>query len=137
MIRSRYALALVAPYLLLLATFLLLPAAGLLEISFRQHSPTVITGLGFSTRNYARLTDLFYAKVIWQTVRLALFSTLIATILAYPVAYVIARSGRRTRAILTCLVMVPLMTSIVVKSFGWYILLNRGGTFPTLLAALG
>ena len=137
MIRNRHAWALLLPYMLLLTVFLLVPAAGLLDISFRQHSPVVITGIGFSTRNYARLAELFYVKIIWQTVRLALLSTLIATVLAYPVAYVMARSSRRSRAILTCLVMVPLMTSIVVKTFGWYILLNRSGTFPSILAALG
>jgi ABC-type spermidine/putrescine transport system permease subunit I len=129
--------ALVLPNCLVIALFLLLPSVEMIAVSFHRHSTTAVTGEGFTLANYARLADWFYLDIIWRTVRLAFVATLIATVLAYPVAYVMARSRRAWRITLSCLVMVPLMTSVVVKTFGWYILLGRDGFIVTLLDHLG
>lgn len=128
---------LILPYCLLIALFLAAPVAELVEISFRRQSPIVMTGGGFTFANYARLADPFYGKLLWQTVRLSFAATIISTCLAYPLAYYLARSEGVTRAVLSCLVTLPLMTSIVVKTFGWYVILGRGGPVSNALRALG
>lgn len=128
---------LLLPYCLLIAFFLAAPVGELLEISLRRQSPTVMTGGEFTFANYARLADPFYGRILWQTVRLSVAATIISTCLAYPLAYYLARSAGLVRAILSCLVTLPLMTSIVVKTFGWYVILGRGGPVSNALQTLG
>ena len=93
--RATFVSALVLPYCLIVGLFLLMPAAQMIATSFRSTSPTAVAGEGFSLVNYARLADWFYFKIVWQTITLAATATLISAVLAYPVAYLIARSGRR------------------------------------------
>jgi putative spermidine/putrescine transport system permease protein len=134
---SKQDLFLFAPYFVLITAFLIVPAIGLFEISFRDHSPISITGGGVSMSSYIRLLDPFYLKIILQTLKLSFIATLIGTVLAYPVAYILARSEPRGRTLITCLVMVPLMTSVVVKVFGWYILMGRNGLIANMFSAIG
>lgn len=124
------------PYLALVALFLVLPALALVDMSFRQHSPVKITGEGFTFMNYARIGDGFYIRIIVETIKLAFISTVVGTILAYPVAYVMARSDGALKTLLTLLVMIPLMTSVVVKVLGWYIALGSNGFVNRLLIAI-
>src|SRR6476659_2827995 len=125
--RSTPAWLLCVPYGLLIAAVLIGPVIGIAEISFRRHSSSSITGGPFTWANYSRVFDEFYLGILWNTIRLALSATAIATVLAYPLGYVLARSRGAARIAVSFLVTVPLMTSVVVKTFGWYIILGRGG----------
>jgi putative spermidine/putrescine transport system permease protein len=62
--------------------------------------------------------------------------TALALVLSYPLAYTLARSRSRWKGFLTVIVLIPLMTSVVVRSYGWMILLANNGVVNTLLAAL-
>lgn len=135
--RAKPAWLLCLPYCALIAMFLLAPVLGLVQVSFRTVSPTAMTGGASTLANYGRLADSFYLGILWHTVRLALFATMIATILAYPVAYVVARSTGGVRMFVSFLFTVPLMTSVVVKTFGWYIILARGGPASAVASWLG
>jgi putative spermidine/putrescine transport system permease protein len=135
--RARPAWLLCLPNCALIAIFLVAPVLGLVQVSFRSVSPTAMTGGGATLANYGRLADWFYVGILWHTVRLALFATMIATILAYPVAYVVARSTGGVRMLVSFLFTVPLMTSVVVKTFGWYIILSRGGPASAVASWLG
>lgn len=126
---------LLVPYTLLLAALLILPVATLAEISFRGHDPLVLTGQGFSTAQYERLWDSYYLKLFVETLKMALLSTAVAAVLGYPVAYIIARA-ERWKSTLTLLVMIPLMTSVVVKVLGWYIALGPRSIIVDALAAI-
>ena len=61
--------------------------------------------------------------------------TVLCLIIAYPVAYLLARTRRRR--LLIFLVISPLVVSIVIRSYGWMVLLGRAGTVNTTLQALG
>jgi putative spermidine/putrescine transport system permease protein len=64
--------------------------------------------------------------------------TLSCIVLGYPVAYVLARTrSRQARAILLTLLLVPLMTSVVVLSYGWMVLLGNTGLINKALLAMG
>jgi putative spermidine/putrescine transport system permease protein len=114
---------LLVPYGVLLLALMIVPVISLVEISLRAHAPLVLTGGEFSTENYRRLWDSYYVKLIFETLKMALASTAISAVLAFPVAYIIARAGK-WKASLTLLVTIPLMTSVVVKVLGWYIALG-------------
>lgn len=88
--------------------------------------------------NYARfLTDPFYLAALGRTVLLGLVTMTVTVIVAYPVAVIMARSGPRVRAVLILLVLLPLLMSVVVRVFGWMVILGDTGVLNKLLAGLG
>ena len=93
---------------------------------------------GFTLSGYARvLGDDYYIKVIGQTLQLALITTAGALILGYPAAFALARAKGWRQVVLFALVFLPLTVSIIVKSFGWGIVLRRDGILNWLMLNLG
>lgn len=77
-----------------------------------------------------------YIDLFIRTVRLAMLTTAICVLIAYPVAYAIARA-KRYRNTLLILVMLPWMVSIVVRTYGWIVILGVRGTLNSLLTLTG
>ncbi|MGO4839670.1 ABC transporter permease, partial [Rhizobiaceae sp. 2RAB30] len=93
---------------------------------------------GPTLEHFARfLGDPFYLGVLWRTVKLSLIITAICAVIGFPLAYIMARVGPRLRLWLVIMVILPLMTSVVVRTFGWMVLLNKSGLIPELLRDLG
>lgn len=122
---------LLAPGLALLALGFLLPIGRMLILSVL--GPEGITGA-----NFARFfQDSYYPMILWRTIRLSLTITVIAALVGFPLAYIISRVGPRVRLALIVAVILPLMTSVVVRTFGWMVLLGRNGPVTSLLRDLG
>src|SRR5262245_17661213 len=115
------------PMLVLLLAFFVLPF-GLMLYESLFLSPLQAMGNDSATlANYTKLLgDVFYLKVLLQTLALGVVVTLLCLVIAYPVAYLLARSRRR--GLLIFLVISPLVVSIVIRSYGWMVLLGRAGT---------
>jgi putative spermidine/putrescine transport system permease protein len=89
---------------------------------------------GFSLAGYRRVFgDPYYVKVIWDSLTLAFYVTLIALAVGYPAAFALARASGRTQVILFALVFLPLTVSIIVKTFGLMIMFRREGIVNWLL----
>ncbi len=130
-------LQLLAPAALVVAVFLVPPLAGIVAGSLVQRGQA--TGPP-SLVNYARfLGDPYYLRALLLTLKLSLVTTLCALVLGYLVAYQLARSIRsRTARRLTYLVVVaPLFTSSIVRSFGWMVGLGNAGFVNRALRDLG
>lgn len=124
-------LALLLPGLLLLALAFFLPILRMLTLSVSgPEGPTLEHFVRF-------LGDPFYLGVLWRTVRLSLIITAICALIGFPLAYIMARVGPSSRLWLVIMVILPLMTSVVVRTFGWMVLLSRSGLVPELLRDLG
>lgn len=123
-------LLLALPGLLFLALAFFLPIGQILILSISgPHGPTL--------EHFARfLGDPFYLGVLWRTVRLSLIITAICALLGFPFAYIMARVGPRLRLWMVIVVILPLMTSVVVRTFGWMVLLSRSGLVPRTLREL-
>lgn len=130
--RLRNDLLLSAPGLLLLAFGFVIPAAGILVLGVRN-----VDGTWTSAHLVRFLTDPFYLGIGWRTVKLSLLITAICAVAGIPLAYIMARGGPRLRLWLIVCITLPLMTSVVVRTFGWMVLLGRGGLVPDALNALG
>jgi putative spermidine/putrescine transport system permease protein len=129
----------VGPTLLLLLVAFVAPLGILLVYSFYESRPGGVMIPAFTLAQYRRfLGDPFYLYVLWRTVLLGLWVTAWCIVLGYPLAYVLARTRSRTvRSVLVTLLLVPLMTSVVVRSYGWMILLANNGLINKALLALG
>jgi putative spermidine/putrescine transport system permease protein len=124
------------PILVLLLAFFVLPFGMMFYESLFLSPLQASEGSGLTLANYVKLFgDLFYLKVLVQTLALGVVVTLLSLVIAYPVAYVLARARRRQ--LLVFLVISPLVVSIVIRSYGWMVLLGRAGTVNTSLQAVG
>ncbi len=75
----------------------------------------------------------FHRKIIIRTLRVALITTIICVILAYPCAFFIARYTGRLKAVLIVIAVFPLLLSPVVRSFAWMAILGKNGFVNDLL----
>jgi putative spermidine/putrescine transport system permease protein len=108
-------LLLILPGLLLLALAFFLPIIQMLSLS-------IVGPDGPTLAHFTRfLGDSYYLGVLWRTVRLSLIITAICAIVGFPLAYIMARVGPRLRLWLIVIVILPLMTSVVVRTFGWMV----------------
>lgn len=78
-----------------------------------------------------------YLQVLLNTAVISAVVTLCCALIGYPFAYTMANGSERTRRLLTFLVLIPFWTSILVRSFGWVVLLQRRGLVNQLLLATG
>lgn len=122
---------LVLPALVFLGVVFLLPLLLLLWSSIRGEG-------GFSLNGYARvLGDAYYRQVMLQSLQLGLITTGGALLLGYPAAFALARARGYAQVALFALVFLPLTVSIIVKSFGWGIVLRRDGILNWAMENLG
>lgn len=129
---------LLLPILLFIFGFFVVPMLYILYLSFITTDNIGGEGAAFSLQNYVQFfTDSYYMSSLWLTVKVSLYTVIVALILGYPVAMMMAKSSPRVRGIIALLVVSPLLVSIVVRNFGWYLLLLPNGTINEALMALG
>ena len=91
---------------------------------------------GVTLEHYRRLLDPLYLGIIGRTVVLSLAATALSLLIGFPMAYVIAKSGR-WRRVLLFLVVLPFWTSFLVRTYAMIFLLRDTGLVNSLLRSLG
>jgi putative spermidine/putrescine transport system permease protein len=121
----------------LLGLFFVAPLALLLSQSFH---PLVIgqpVPPEWTLANYVRfLGDPFYLGTLHATLVLGGTVTGLAIVLGYPVAYGLARARHRGKTVLRLCVVAPLLVSVVIRTYGWIVLLAGNGVVNQALLAL-
>lgn len=137
--RQRQARALaLAPALAITTGALILPALVMVAYSLFAYVPGKITDYTLTLGNYARLFgDLFYLRVLANTVEMSLIVTALSLVLGFPVALFLARTTPRLRGLLAYLVFLPMMVGIVVRAYGWMVILGREGLVNSALLKTG
>ncbi len=120
------------PALLFVAVFLLYPLALLIETSFHAK-----TG-AWSLDQYARIAATpVYSLILWKTAWIAGLVTLIDFIVGYPFAVALTRARGTWRLVLLAAVLMPFWTNLLVRTYGWIVVLHPSGLLNTLLLSLG
>ncbi|MBX3540512.1 MAG: ABC transporter permease [Chelatococcus sp.] len=123
-------LALALPLVLLLVLAFLLPVAKLLMGSIFTPTPTA--------ENYLRIAqEPIFLRILLRTVQTAAIVTLLAFVLGYPVALVMTRLSGRAAMLVAACVLIPLWTSVLVRSYAWIVLLQRTGVVNSTLMSWG
>ncbi|MBN8452163.1 ABC transporter permease [Accumulibacter sp.] len=120
------------PPTLFLLFFFLAPALLMVGASFRQPgdfgglAPLLVDGrLNLSLETYRFFFgDWIYAEIFLRSFLVAALATLICLLLAYPLALLIARSGRRRRDLLVLLVILPFASNFLIRVYAWIIVLG-------------
>lgn len=125
----------VLPAALFLILFFIVPLA---DNAYRSITTVVDGQIVYSGQYYVTLfTDPYYLGVIARTILVSLEVTVICIVLGYPIAYFLVRhSGRWSGAVIFILV-APLLTSIIMRTFGWSVIFARGGLLNSALLAAG
>lgn len=138
--KSLIGLALLFPALAFLTAFLVLPSLVLLGYSVLTQSQSGDISLPLTIGSYERLvfSDV-YRRVVMTTLRVAFFTALFASLLAYPLAMVIAYGRPFASRVTMVLVLAPLVVSVIVRTYGWQLLLGNSntGVLNWILGALG
>lgn len=126
---------LLAPAGVWFAVMLVLPLCFVLVFSFGEREAAGGYVPAFTLAQYANLPAR--ATAFANTMMLAPLGTLLALLIAYPLAYFLAmRASPRWRTTLLILVIVPFWTSILIRSYAWIFLLGGQG-LPALIEWLG
>jgi putative spermidine/putrescine transport system permease protein len=128
---------LVAPALLILVLFLIVPMLGLFRASFYPGTRS-FGASGFSLDQYAKFaSDSFYLSVLLETLAYGAIVALGSLIVGFPVGYSLARLVPNKRRWRMILVILPLTLSLVVVVFGWLVILGRSGLVNAILVGFG
>jgi putative spermidine/putrescine transport system permease protein len=130
---SRQLLPVVPLAVLFLAAFVL-PLIALVAISLFRNPQFAELSLVQYLRFFS---DPFSIKVLSDTLWLGAEVALATLILAYPLALVYVASGQFMRTLITFLIMLPLLTSTVVRTFAWIVILGRDGIINSAMLSLG
>lgn len=88
--------------------------------------------------HYVRFfTDSFNYSILWATLALGAKATLVCLAFGYPIAWICARSSARWQSVLVFLVVLPILTSVVVRTFSWIVILGREGVLNRVALGLG
>jgi len=121
----------------LAATYVLLFLAPLLLLlTISLYNDSNLSRIG-GTQWVKFFGDPFYLSVIWRTVRLGLFTVGATTALSLPLALVFCASRPTIQRVLLLIVILPLLTSVVVRTFAWIAILAREGVINETLLSLG
>ncbi len=136
--KRRDILLLLLPTLVIFIFFFLIPLLFLFINSFKTFDPILGIGESWTLEHYKKfLSDTFYLNVLWRTIKIGLITTFISILISYPVAYYISHSSGRKRNYLTLLILSPLLISMVIRCYGWVILLSKNGLINDTLLRLG
>ena len=123
--------SLAAPLALFFAVFFAVPLVMLLGVSLQGDGGT---GLAQYGRFFA---DGLGARVLGATLRVGFETTLACLILGYPLALLFRAASPRVQSLITLIVLLPLLTSVVVRTFAWIVILGRQGVVNNALISLG
>jgi spermidine/putrescine transport system permease protein len=127
----------VGPALVYLLLLFLAPLGLILLYSFAASDPAAGVRPAFTLENYRRALDPLYLAVLARSAWLALLTTAISLLLAYPAAWAIRSMPPRRQATMLALVVLPSWINLLVKNYAWIVILRREGVLNSALRSLG
>jgi len=131
---TSYGIGLAAPLALFFLVFFVAPLVQLFVLSLHNDTAGVVWGIG----QYVHfLTDPFSLSVLGSTLLLGAEVTALCLVLGFPIAWLYHRVGSRAQTLIILIVLLPLLTSVVVRTFAWIVILGRQGIINSTLLSIG
>jgi len=128
---SEWKLAL--PLAAFMIAFFVAPLCVLIAMSLHADG-----GGSWSLMQYGKfLGDSFNLRVLAETIWLGVKATLVCLFFGYPLAWLAARASPRVRSMLLFMIVLPILTSVVVRTFSWIVILGKQGILNKALLAIG
>ncbi|MEU6718218.1 ABC transporter permease [Nonomuraea sp. NPDC046802] len=126
-----------SPGLTYLLVLLLVPLALVLSYSVFQRGRFGGVVYEFTTENFGRLFDPLYLSVVGVSLKIAALTTLIALLMGYPTAYLIAQLPRKWKTVALVAVVLPFWTNFIIRVYAWIMLLSGPGLVNSGLKVFG
>ncbi|KPZ04162.1 ABC transporter permease [Pseudomonas syringae] len=128
-----------APALALYIGLLVLPLGLTLVLSFNVFDYQVgVKSDSYTLANYmAVVTDSYFYEIFLRTFWISALVTLLCVLIGVPEAYILRRMGTPWRSIFLILILTPLLISVVVRAFGWSLLLGADGLINQVIQFMG
>ncbi|WP_440784105.1 ABC transporter permease [Pseudomonas syringae] len=128
-----------APALALYIGLLVLPLGLTLVLSFNVFDYQVgVKSDSYTLANYtAVITDSYFYEIFLRTFWISALVTLLCVLIGVPEAYILSRMGTPWRSIFLILILTPLLISVVVRAFGWSLLLGADGLINQAIQFMG
>src|SRR5262249_55835302 len=124
--------SLLLPLAALFVAFFVAPLIVLVALSLTAE--TAMTT--WTAAHYVKFfTDRFNYSILWDTLFLGVKATLVCLVFGYPIAWICARA--RWQSVFVFLVILPILTSVVVRTFAWIVILGRQGVLNQIALSLG
>lgn len=124
------AFLLLAPAVLFSVGFFLVPMSAIF-LSSVDDGPA---GIGFTLSHYASIvTDGYYWEILFRTIRISIYTTIAALLISYPAALYLYFSTSRWRQVFLLIAISPLMISVVVRTYGWIVVLTPNGALNAII----
>lgn len=117
------------PYIIWMMIFTVIPIILIAWYAFTDSTGT------FSLSSFLKAFD--YMNVFANSLLIALISTLICLVLAYPLGYIMSRQKHSTQNTIVMLIMIPMWMNFLLRIYAWVMLLQNNGPIDTLLSLLG
>lgn len=132
---------LILPTLLLMVGLLIVPLILTTIASFGRRDADGNIIYAFTLDNYTRLAgfgeatgyDPLYAQILGRSLTLAFQTTVVVILLAYPLAYFVARAPVKQRNLLLFMILVPLWTNFIIRVYAWIMILRTEGVLNGIL----
>lgn len=116
------------PGLLFFIAMVILPLTLTAILSFHAYDFNVGVLNEYTAGNYiAILSDSYFLSIFWRTLRIALVTTVVCALVGVPEAYILSRMRDPWRSLFLLVIIGPLLVSVVVRAFGWSMLLGSTG----------
>lgn len=126
----------VGPVTLALALLVAVPLVYVVVMSFCSIDQYYNVEFRFTIENYRRLLSPDYVKIYGQSLVIALLTTILCIVIAYPFSYIIARTKSKRKRLLYMLVIIPFWTNSLIRIYGWRTFLGTNGWLNTALQFL-
>lgn len=130
---------LLAPAMVALLIFVVMPLLWVARTSFNQGVDGAYMVSALTMENYARFlgSPWYLINTLWFSIRIAIVATAISVLLGYPVALYIAQTRGLQKSILMTMVLAPLLIGLVTLVYGWIVIFRGGGLLNSLMIAIG
>jgi spermidine/putrescine transport system permease protein len=131
-------LGLLSAPVLWLAVFFLVPLLVVAAYSMGALS-LFPTDVGANLRDWSRFLrgDSVYMSLFWKSIRMALTVSIVVVVLAYPLGYFLALVAGKRKYVLLLLVIVPFLTSYLLRVLAWRVILGSEGVINSFLYSTG
>ena len=114
-----------APHVFWAVLFIVLPLLIVLYYAFTDANGS------FSFENIKTLPS--YASIFGLSIELSVIATAVCLLIGYPLAYIIARADPKKQKIFIMLLMLPMWTNLLIRTYSIMAILDNGGILNTLL----
>ena len=126
----------IGPVIIYATLLIALPIIYILVISFYKNDNYGGFVRTFTLENYFSIFDSVYIGIFLKSFLIAIITTFICMIIAYPFAIAVSHKSKKAQSIFMTLVMVPFLTNSLIRMYGWIVLLRKNGVINQVLISL-